>query len=182
MSERRELLNSDALDESLAKLAKQIAGDISESKDAALVGIRTRGVPMARRIHKQLALEHEWNLPMGILDITLYRDDLSTLGAQPMVRESELPFDVDGKTIILIDDVLYTGRTVRAAIEAIIAYGRPKAIRLAVLVDRGHREYPIQPDYCALKIDTKQNEIVQVRFEEIDGSEEVCLIERDGEN
>jgi len=179
MTEARELMNREQLDKAIAQLAERIAKDIESPEKTALIGIRTRGVPLAKRLRRIFALTREWNLPMGHLDITLYRDDLSTLGSQPMVRESDIGFGVDEMTIILVDDVLYTGRTVRSAIDAIIDFGRPRAIRLAVLIDRGLREYPIQPDYCALKIETTPNQIIQVRFQGIDGYEHVLLVTRD---
>jgi pyrimidine operon attenuation protein/uracil phosphoribosyltransferase len=179
MSSPRELMDREEMATVIGRLTEEAAEEIKDPDHAALVGIRTRGVPLARRIHKALAIEREWTLPLGILDITLYRDDLSTLGSQPMVRESHLPFDVNGRTIILVDDVLYTGRTVRSAIDAIIDFGRPKAIRLAVLIDRGLREYPIQPDIFGLRVQTAENEIVQVRFEPIDGADQVFVMPRD---
>ncbi|MCX7014977.1 MAG: bifunctional pyr operon transcriptional regulator/uracil phosphoribosyltransferase PyrR [Candidatus Sumerlaeota bacterium] len=179
MSEPRELMNKEQMDKAIAELAERIDRDVAEPGATALVGIRTRGVPLASRLRKIYALTREWNLPLGHLDITLYRDDLSTLGSQPMVRESRIEFPVDGKTIILVDDVLYTGRTVRSAIDAILDFGRPRAIRLAVLVDRGLREYPIQPDYCALKIETRPNQTVQVLFPQVDGRQQVLLLTLD---
>lgn len=181
MSEPQELMNKSQMEQAIARLAEQIAADVQSPENSALIGIRTRGVPLAKRLHRSFALTREWDLPTGHLDITLYRDDLSTLGSQPMVRETDIEFGVDGKTIILVDDVLYTGRTVRSAIDAIIDFGRPRAIRLAVLVDRGLREYPIQADYCALKVPTTPDQIVQVRFQGIDGSDQVLLVNREEE-
>lgn len=181
MTSPRELMNARDMNDAILRLAHQICDSVDSPEQVALVGIRTRGVTLARRIHRILALEREWDVPLGILDITLYRDDLTTLASQPMVRESEIPFAIDGMLIFLIDDVIYTGRTARSAIDAIIDYGRPRAIRLATLVDRGWREYPIQPDYCAMTVDTSSKEIVQVRFEEVDGAEETLVVEREVE-
>jgi pyrimidine operon attenuation protein / uracil phosphoribosyltransferase len=148
--------------------------------EIALVGIRTRGVPLARRISRSL---HEINgdeVPTGALDITLYRDDLMRhpVGPQPLVRRTEIPFSIDDRKILLVDDVLYTGRTIRAALDALIDFGRPRAIQLVVLVDRGHRELPIKADYVGKNLPTSSKQSVQVRLQEIDGRDEV-LIEGD---
>lgn len=172
------LLNSDDLKKRLAVMAEEISRLVPDPDEAAIIGIRTRGAVLAKRIHKILALEHEWNLPLGILDITLYRDDLSQLASHPLVHKTHLDFDVTNRTIILIDDVLYTGRTIRSAIDEIIDFGRPKAIRLAVLVDRGGREYPIQADYAAMKIDIPNSRVVHVLVDEIDGDEKLIVTDR----
>jgi len=179
MSHPRELMNARDMQEAILRLTHEMYEAIDSPENVALAGIRTRGVVLAHRIHKIFALEREWDLPLGILDITLYRDDLTTLGTQPMVRESDIPFTVDGKLIFLIDDVIFTGRTVRSAIDAILDFGRPRAIRLVGLVDRGWREYPIQPDYCAMRVHTERNEIVQVRLQETDGAEQTVIVERE---
>lgn len=181
MTRPRELMNERQMRDAILRLAHEIEAQVESSERVALVGIRTRGVPIAQRIHKILALEREWDLPLGILDITLYRDDLTTLGSQPMVRESEMPFSVDGMLVFLIDDVIFTGRTARSAIDAIVDFGRPRAIRLVTLIDRGWREYPIQPDICAAQVQTAFAEVVQVRLKEIDGSEETLIVEREAE-
>ncbi len=178
MSNPRELMNATEQQLAVRRLAHEIA-DMAQGKESAgLIGIRTRGVVLARRIHRILALEREWDLPLGILDITLYRDDLSTLGSQPMIRDSEISFPVDGKLLFLIDDVIYTGRTARSALDAIVDYGRPRAIRLVTLVDRGWREYPIQPDLCGMQVETTLDEVVQVRVQEVDGAEQTVIVDR----
>lgn len=175
----KELLNAEGLDGKLREMARalaQMAG--GEPGEAALIGIRTRGVILAQRLQKILAVEHGLNLPLGILDITLYRDDLSTLDTHPIVRHTHLDFDVTGRLVILIDDVLYTGRTIRSAMDEIIDFGRPRAIRLAVMVDRGGREYPIQPDYAAISVKTTDREVIKVCLDEVDGEEKVILTNR----
>src|SRR3979409_1807902 len=172
------VLDADRMARSLARIAHEILerkggpGDIAE---LALVGIRTRGVPLARRIAKSIHEISHRETPTGALDITLYRDDLSshTLGPQPLVRKTEIPFSIDGKLILLVDDVLYTGRTISAALDALIDFGRPKAIQLVVLVDRGHRELPIKADYVGKNLPTSLAQSVQVHLEEVDGRDEV---------
>jgi pyrimidine operon attenuation protein/uracil phosphoribosyltransferase len=158
-------------------LAREIGSLITDGRPAALVGIRTRGLVIARRLFESLHAGHP-ALRFGVLDITLYRDDLSTLASQPVVGTTELDFPVDGCTVILVDDVIYTGRTARAAIEAVVAYGRPAAIRLAVLVDRGHREYPIHADFTSFQVATAPDQIVHVRLHETDGEDAVDLVTR----
>lgn len=173
-----QLLSAEELKSHIAAMAQTLAALVSDPAEAVIIGIRTRGALLAQRIHKILALEREWMLPVGILDITLYRDDLSQLASHPLVRKTQLDFDVTGKLILLIDDVIYTGRTIRSAIDEIIDFGRPKAIRLAVLVDRGGREYPIQPDITALTVQTTPHHVVKVMLNEVDGEEKVILAER----
>ena len=173
-----QLLDAPGLDEKLHAMAFAVAGFVNKPDQAAIIGIRTRGAILAQRIHKILALEREWMLPVGILDITLYRDDLSQLASHPLVRKTHMDFDVGGRTIILIDDVLYTGRTIRSAIDEIIDFGRPRAIRLGVLVERDGREYPIQPDYAALRVETRSDEVVKVLLREVDADEKVVLTSR----
>ena len=150
--------------------------------DLALVGIRSRGEHLARRLAEQLRQIAGRALPTGALDITLYRDDLMrhAVGPQPLVRSTEIPFSIDNRIILLVDDVLYTGRTVRAALDALIDFGRPQAIQLVVLVDRGHRELPIKADYVGKNVPTSRRESVQVRLEEVDGHDDV-LIQTAGE-
>ena len=148
-------------------------------EDLALVGIRTRGVPIARRLAQILRTVQHVEVPTGALDITLYRDDLmrQPVGPQPVIRKTEIPFSIDDKRILLVDDVLYTGRTIRAALDALIDFGRPKLIQLVVLVDRGHRELPIKADYVGRNIPTSLSQSVQVHLSEIDGRDEVELQE-----
>ena len=157
-----------------------MAGEIVEHNQGVgeliLVGIRTRGVPLAEALAAEIGRMEGTEVPRGILDITLYRDDLSTIGPQPIVRPTQLAQPIDGKVVILCDDVLYTGRTVRAALDALIDYGRPRAVRLAVLVDRGHRELPIQADYVGKQVQTLDDDVVKVAFEDTDGRQEATLL------
>jgi len=182
MSEKQLLLDRRALHGTLDEMAKSILALQPDVKRLALVGIRTRGINLAERLKTRLDHLCGCEIPIGALDITLYRDDLSTLAKQPLVGETRLPFDVEGKEIVLVDDVLYTGRTARAALDAIVGYGRPQRIILAVLVDRGNREYPIQPDVAALRISTNHNQNVQVRLDELDGDEYVMLVTKGPED
>jgi pyrimidine operon attenuation protein/uracil phosphoribosyltransferase len=170
-------MDADRMSRALTRIAHEILERNRGTSDLALVGIRTRGVPLARRIARSLRdINHE-DVPTGALDITLYRDDLMrhAVGPQPVVRRTEIPFSIDGRKILLVDDVLYTGRTTRAALDALIDFGRPKAIQLIVLVDRGHRELPIKADYVGKNLPTALDESVQVRLQEIDDRDEVVL-------
>src|SRR6187455_2813630 len=171
------VMDADRMGRSLARIAHEILERNRGSEDIALVGIRTRGVPIARRLATQLRDINEHEVPTGALDITLYRDDLMrhAVGPQPVIRRTEIPFSIDGRKILLVDDVLYTGRTTRAALDALIDFGRPKAIQLVVLVDRGHRELPIKADYVGKNVPTSRRESVQVRLEEVDGHDEVVI-------
>jgi pyrimidine operon attenuation protein/uracil phosphoribosyltransferase len=170
-------MDGDRLARSLTRIAHEIVERNRGIDDLALVGIRERGVPIARRIAKQLLEITGSEVPTGALDITLYRDDLmrQAVGPQPLVRSTDIPFDLDDRVILLVDDVLYTGRTIRAALDALIDFGRPKAIQLVVLVDRGHRELPIKADYVGKNVPTSRRESVQVRLEEVDGHDEVVI-------
>ena len=141
-----------------------------------LVGIRTRGVPLAERLAAEIEATEGAKVPIGILDITLYRDDLSTIAPQPVVKETRLPGTIDGQTVVLCDDVLFTGRTIRAALDALVDYGRPRAVRLAVLVDRGGRELPVQADVVGTEIRVAADELVEVRFQDTDDAEEVLIM------
>ena len=159
----------------LSRLASEIVEENQGADDLYIVGIRRRGVPLAERITEKIEqLEGEKPL-YGIIDITLYRDDLSTVGANPIVNRTELTADIENKKIILVDDVLYTGRTIRAALDALIDFGRPKEIQLVVLVDRGHRELPIKADYVGKNVPTSLKEMVTVRLTETDGADEVSV-------
>lgn len=173
---RRPVRSAAETADAIAALSAYIGGVAGASPHCAIVGVRTRGLTLAQRV--RALLPPAVNPAFGSLDITLYRDDLSTLGPQPVVGVSELPFAIDGCTIVLVDDVLYTGRTVRAAIDALLAFGRPAAIRLAVLVDRGHREYPIHADFAAVRIETHPNEVVEVNLGEVDDEEGIALVSR----
>jgi len=170
-------MDADRIRRTLTRIAHEIVERNKGTDDLALVGIRTRGVMIARRIAGTLREITGRDIPTGALDITLYRDDLmrQAVGPQPLVRSTEIQFSIDDKKILLVDDVLYTGRTTRAALDALIDYGRPKEIQLMVLVDRGHRELPIRADYVGKNLPTSPEESVQVRLEESDGIDEVIL-------
>ena len=171
------VMDADRIGRTLTRIAHEIVERNKGVDDLALVGVRTRGVPIARRIARALRDITSVEIPTGALDITLYRDDLMrhAVGPQPVVRRTEIQFSIDNRKILLVDDVLYTGRTTRAALDALIDYGRPKAIQLIVLVDRGHRELPIKADYVGKNLPTSLEESVQVRLQEIDGRDEVVL-------
>jgi len=170
-------MDADRIGRTLTRIAHEIVERNKGTDDLALVGVRTRGVPIARRIARTLREITGHDIPTGSLDITLYRDDLMrhAVGPQPLVRKTDIQFSIDNRKILLVDDVLYTGRTTRAALDALIDYGRPKAIQLIVLVDRGHRELPIKADYVGKNLPTAPEESVQVRLLEIDGEDEVVL-------
>src|SRR6266516_4106361 len=172
-------MDGDRMARALTRIAHEILERNRGLDDVALVGIRTRGVPIARRLAGMLKQINGDDVPTGALDITLYRDDLMRhpVGPQPLVRRTEIPFSIDDKRILLVDDVLYTGRTIRAALDALVDFGRPKAIQLVVLVDRGHRELPIKADYVGKNLPTAPAESVQVRLTEIDGRDEVEIQE-----
>lgn len=171
------VMDADRMARALTRMSHEILERNRGLDEIALVGIRTRGVPLARRISRSL---HEINgddVPTGALDITLYRDDLMRhpVGPQPVVRRTEISFSIDDRKILLVDDVLYTGRTIRAALDALIDFGRPQAIQLVVLVDRGHRELPIKADYVGKNLPTSLKQSVQVHLQEIDGKDEVLI-------
>ena len=171
------VMDADRIGRTLARIAHEIVERNKGVNDLALVGVRSRGVPLARRLARSIKDLTGDDVPTGALDITLYRDDLMrhAVGPQPVVRRTEIPFSIDGRKILLVDDVLYTGRTTRAALDALIDFGRPKAIQLIVLVDRGHRELPIKADYVGKNLPTALDESVQVRLQEIDDRDEVVL-------
>jgi len=173
------VLDADRIDRSLTRIAHEILERNRSLDELALVGIRTRGVPIAKRIAKAIHHINGHDVPTGALDITLYRDDLMrhAVGPQPLVRKTEIAFSIDDKRILLVDDVLYTGRTIRAALDALIDFGRPKAIQLVCLVDRGHRELPIKADYVGKNIPTSVTQSIQVHLHEIDGRDEVEITE-----
>jgi pyrimidine operon attenuation protein/uracil phosphoribosyltransferase len=170
-------MDADRIGRTLARIAHEIVERNKGVDDLALVGVRTRGVPIARRLARALREITGQDVPTGALDITLYRDDLmgASVGVAPLVRKTEIPFSIDGRTIVLVDDVLYTGRTTRAAMDALTDFGRPKSIQLVVLVDRGHRELPIKADYVGKNVPTSRQESVQVKLRELDGVDEVVL-------
>jgi pyrimidine operon attenuation protein/uracil phosphoribosyltransferase len=172
-----QVMDADRMSRALTRIAHEILERNRGVDELALVGIRTRGVPLARRLARALKEINGDDVPTGALDITLYRDDLMRLavGPQPLVRRTEIPFSIDDRKILLVDDVLYTGRTIRAALDALIDFGRPRAIQLIALVDRGHRELPIKADYVGKNLPTSLKQSVQVRLQEIDGTDEIVL-------
>jgi pyrimidine operon attenuation protein / uracil phosphoribosyltransferase len=175
------VMDADRISRALTRIAHEIVERNRGVDDLALIGVRSRGVPLARRLAQSLKQITGDEVPTGALDITLYRDDLMRhqVGPQPVVRKTEIPFSIDNRTIVLVDDVLYTGRTTRAALDALIDFGRPRAIQLVVLVDRGHRELPIKADYVGKNVPTSSQESVQVRLHELDGvNEDEVIIER----
>jgi len=165
----------------MSRILRRMAGEILEHNGGVegltLVGIRTRGVPLAEALAAEIERSEGQKVPIGVLDITLYRDDLSVIAPQPVVKETRLPGPVEGQTLVLCDDVLYTGRTIRAALDALTDYGRPNAVQLAVLIDRGHRELPIQADFVGRKIASDRDELVEVRFVATDGEDKVMIME-----
>ena len=173
------VIEAGRISRTLMRIAHEIVERNREIDELALVGVRTRGVPLARRLAGNLHDIAGREIPLGALDITLYRDDLmrTTVGPQPLLRQTEIPFSIDDRRILLVDDVLYTGRTVRAALDALVDFGRPRAIHLVVLVDRGHRELPIKADYVGKNLPTSLRESVQVRLAETDGEDEVRIQE-----
>ena len=176
------IMDAERMSRTLTRIAHEIVERNRGPERLALVGIRERGVPLARRIAAELHRISNTDVPTGALDITLYRDDLmrQAVGPQPLVRSTEIPFDIDNRVILLVDDVLFTGRTIRAALDALIDFGRPRAIQLVVLIDRGHRELPIKADYVGKNVPTSRRESIQVRLQEVDGHDEV-VIQSDGE-
>lgn len=178
MTERKgQILDAKGIQRALARIAHEILERNKGTLDLALVGIRTGGVFLAQRIAGIINDIEKVEVPVGIVDITLYRDDLTIGSHQPVLRGTEIPFNVDGKKIVIVDDVLYTGRTVRAAMDAVMEFGRPKMIQLAVLIDRGHRELPIKADYTGKNVPTSRKESVNVSFLEKDGRDEVTVSE-----
>lgn len=177
MLDKAIIMDSQAIKRALTRVAHEIVERNKGVSDVTLVGIRTRGVPLAQRVAEEIKRIEGVDLPVGVLDITLYRDDLSTLAYQPIVHETLIPFSINDKKVVLIDDVLFTGRTVRAALDAIMDIGRPAAIQLAVLIDRGHRELPIRADYVGKNVPTASKEIVSVQLTSIDSSEQVVIKE-----
>lgn len=175
--EKTVIMDEQGIRRGLIRIAHEIIENNKGIDDLVLVGIRTRGVPLAERLAAEIERIEGRRLVVGILDITLYRDDLSTLSYQPIVYQTQIPVDINGKKVVLVDDVLYTGRTVRAALDAIIDLGRPKVIQLAVLVDRGHRELPIRADYVGKNVPTSSKEVVGVQLMPIDQADKVVIKE-----
>jgi pyrimidine operon attenuation protein / uracil phosphoribosyltransferase len=176
--EKSQLMSASEIDRTLVRLAHEILERTSNLDKLAFIGIRRRGVPLAQRLAKKIEdLEHR-KVPVGILDINLYRDDLSTVSHQPVLNATDIPFEVTGKDIVLMDDVLYTGRTIRAALDALFDQGRAARVQLLVLIDRGHREIPIEAQFTGRMVQTTANEIIEVKFQEIDGMEKVLMVEK----
>jgi len=179
IQEKTVVMGENEIRRTLVRIAHEIVEKNKGIADLALVGIRTRGVFLAKRLAQEIFMIEKKEIPVGILDITLYRDDLSQVCRQPLVRKTEIPFDVSQKKIVLVDDVLYTGRTTRAAMDAIVDLGRPQVIQLAVLIDRGHRELPIRADYIGKNIPTSKKEIIKVKLTEVDGEDQVGIAIKD---
>ena len=177
-----QIMDAAEIDRSLTRIAHEILEKNRNSSELGIVGIRTRGVPLAQRLTKILGELSGAELQIGLLDINLYRDDVSAIADHPVLRKTEIPFDVDGAKIVLVDDVLFTGRTVRAAIEALLDLGRPRRIMLAVLVDRGHRELPIRADFVGKNVPTSRRELVDVRLTETDDRDSVVLLQDPKQN
>lgn len=175
--EKAVILNEEQMDRAIKRISHELMEKNKDLANAIIVGIRTRGVPIAERLVKAIEEIHGIKLPMGILDINLYRDDLTALTEQPVIHKTIMPENVKNKTIILVDDVLYTGRTIRAALDSIIDMGRPNSIQLVVMVDRGHRELPIRADYVGKNVPTSKREKIDVLLKEIDGVDKVVIKE-----
>jgi pyrimidine operon attenuation protein/uracil phosphoribosyltransferase len=172
------LMSASEVERTLVRLAHEIVEKSNGSKDLALVGIKRRGVPLAERLGKLISGIEKRPVDTGILDIQFYRDDLTTAGLRPVVTPGAIGFEVEGRDVVLCDDVLYTGRTVRAALDALFDHGRPRRVQLAVLIDRGHRELPIEASYIGKHVPTSRREIIEVKFHEVDNDEQVLLVER----
>lgn len=178
LKEKTKVLDRDAIERTIERMAHEIVEKIKSTENVAIIGIKTRGAYLAERLAGKIRQITKSAVPVGGLDITLYRDDLTQASEQPVVHATEIDFDIDGKTIVLVDDVLFTGRTIRCALDALIDFGRPSQIQLAVLIDRGHRELPIRADYAGKNVPTSLKEIVEVRLEEADGKDEVVICEK----
>src|SRR5712672_2994307 len=179
--EKSQLMSASEIDRTPVRLAHEILERTQNLDKLAFIGIRRRGVPLAQRLAQKIESLEQRKIPVGILDINLYRDDLSTVSHQPVLNATDIPFEVTGKDIILMDDVLYTGRTIRAALDALFDQGRAARVQLLVLIDRGHREIPIEAQFTGRKVQTTANEIIEVKFQEIDGMEKVLLVEKTGD-
>ena len=179
MKEKAKILDQEGINRAIMRIAHEIIEKNKGVSGLCIVGIRNSGVYLAERIADCIKKIESANIPTGALDITLYRDDLALASGQPLVRKTEIDFDINDQNLILVDDVLYTGRTIRAALDALIDFGRPKSIQLAVLVDRGHRELPIRADFVGKNIPTSNKESVEVKLEETDGIDEVVIVEED---
>jgi len=176
--EKSQLMSASEIDRTLVRLAHEILEKSQDLDKLAFIGIRRRGVPLAQRLARKIESLEKRAVPVGILDINLYRDDLTTVDIKPVVSSTDIPFSVQGKDIILMDDVLYTGRTVRAALDALFDHGRPARVHLLVLIDRGHRELPIEAKFIGRTVQTTDDEIIEVKFQEVDEMEKVLLVEK----
>ena len=175
---KSQLMSASEIDRTLVRLAHEVLEKSKSLDQLAFIGIRRRGVPLAERLAGKIEALEGRKIPVGILDINLYRDDLSTVGHKPVVSETQINFEVQGKEVVLMDDVLYTGRTIRAALDALFDHGRPAIVQLLVLIDRGHRELPIEARYVGRNVQTTEQEIIEVKFQEIDAMEKVLVCER----
>ncbi len=171
-------MSASEIERTLIRLAHEIIEKNNGVKDLGFVGIKRRGVPLAQRLGRMVQRIEQVDVPVGTLDITFYRDDLSTVGPRPVVQKGEIGFPVEGKAVVLVDDVLYTGRTTRAAMDALFATGRPRLVQLCVLIDRGHRELPVEATFVGRRVQTTANEIIEVKLKETDDLEKVLLVER----
>ena len=178
LREKAQLMSASEIERTLVRLVHEIIEKNNGAADLGLVGIRRRGVFLAQRLGAMIQRIEKTPVPVGSLDITLYRDDLSTLGPKPVVQKSEIGIPITGKNIILVDDVLYTGRTTRAAMDALFSHGRPKRVQLCVLIDRGHRELPVEAQFVGRRVQTTLDEIIEVQLRELDEAERVLLVER----
>ncbi|MGA8025826.1 MAG: bifunctional pyr operon transcriptional regulator/uracil phosphoribosyltransferase PyrR [Bryobacteraceae bacterium] len=176
--EKKQLMSASEIDRTLVRLAHEVLEKTNDLDRLAFVGIKRRGVPLAQRLGAKIESLERVNIPVGVLDISLYRDDLSTIADRPVLNARQIDFAVAGKDVVLMDDVLYTGRTIRSALDALFDHGRPARVQLLVLIDRGHRELPIEASYTGRMVQTSSNEIIEVKFQEIDGQEKVLLVER----
>ncbi len=179
LREKAQLMSASEIERTMVRLAHEIIEKNNGSADLGLVGIRRRGVPIAQRLAQIIQRIEKAPLPVGTLDITLYRDDLSTVGAKPVVQKTDIGFSITGKNIVLVDDVLYTGRTIRAALDALFDQGRPLKVQLCVLIDRGHRELPLEATFVGRKVQTTQREIIEVKLREVDNVDKVLLVEKE---
>ena len=171
-------MSASEIERTLVRVAHEIVEKNGGVENLGLVGVRRRGVPLAERLGKLISRIEDVKIPVGVLDITFYRDDLSTLGPKPLVQEHEIGFSIQDKNIVLVDDVLFTGRTVRAALDALFSHGRPSRVQLCVLIDRGHRELPIEAAFVGRTVQTTMNEVIEVKLTEIDNAEKVLLMEK----
>ncbi|HTF45215.1 MAG TPA: bifunctional pyr operon transcriptional regulator/uracil phosphoribosyltransferase PyrR [Terriglobales bacterium] len=178
LREKSQLMSASEIERTLVRVAHEIVEKNDGVNGLGLVGIRRRGVPLANRLGKLIGRIEDTVIPVGSLDITFYRDDLSTVGPKPVVQESEIGFSIQDKNIVLVDDVLFTGRTVRAALDALFSHGRPRRVQLCVLIDRGHRELPVEASFVGRTVQTTMAEVIEVKLVEIDGAEKVLLMEK----